>query len=99
METIVPAAMEDLFIGNYISIYLNGCASSSSVIVHMIHCEVEKTTLKAVKIRNDKGFLWIPKKALKTDKTTSFKLAHWFKPDYEQNRTIERMSEFGAISV
>lgn len=67
-------------VGNDISIAIGGAVAHSAVYSEMIHAKIVAVTEKAVKVQNENGWAWFPKKALQPKGTDWYRLAKWFKP-------------------
>ncbi|MEW6735001.1 MAG: hypothetical protein AB1489_27165 [Acidobacteriota bacterium] len=84
------------YIGKDMGIFLGGAVCHSAVAVRMLHGICDSETAKAIRLKLNKGFIWIPKKGLiKTNYDDIFKLAHWVNLDeriVERNQTISGVS-------
>ncbi len=83
--------------GTQISINVGGAVGHGVVAVEFIHGEIEAETPKAIKVRNDGGFVWFPKKAIVPAGTDWFKTASWFRPS--NPFFFERMVNVGGVSA
>lgn len=94
------------FIGKDISIFLSGAATNTAVCVRSIHGRCDTQTDKAIRIILDKGYLWIPIKALIEKKfavpngeDSYFRLAPWFTFTDQQDRIIEKNASISGVSI
>lgn len=102
---LIPMPNESVkeFEGKEISILLGGAVAHSAVVVRMLHGHCDTETEKAIKLQLDKGFLWLPKKALAVIKSNystdvSYRLAKWFKFSRQQDIIVERNESISGQS-
>jgi len=84
-------------VGNSISVNFGGAVAHSAVACSFVHGTIEAVTQKAIKVRNDKGFTWFPKSAIKPAGTDWFQVAKWFRPSNPV--FVERMMSHNGVSV
>jgi|ERR1051326_2776471 hypothetical protein len=99
-----PIEPNNDFLGKDISIFLSGAATNSAVCVKSIHGRCDEQTDKAIRVKLDKGFVWIPKKALIEKKIANgtdayFRLAKWFRFNESQDRIIEANFSISGQSI
>jgi len=85
--------------GQSISIFIGGAIAHSAIGTTFIHGSIDAITDKAIKVKNDNGSIWFPKKAIVKGGEHYVKVAKWFKFDYKNRYTVERMSNVGGISA
>ena len=89
----------DFYAGQQISIFLGGAISHSAIGTTFIHGSIDVVTEKAIKVKNENGSIWFPKRAIVKGGEHYVKLAKWFKFDYKSRYVVERMSNVGGISA
>lgn len=99
----VPNDSAKEFEGQHISILLGGAVAHGAVVIRMLHGNCELETEKAIKLQLDKGFLWIPKKALVVIKSSystdaCYKLAKWFDFSRQQQTIVEKNQSISGQS-
>ncbi len=91
------------FEGRDICIFLGGAVAHSAVVVRCLHGHCDIETEKAIKLQLNKGYVWIPKKALVPAKSIyqdpdSYKLAKWFNFSKQQFLIVEKNQSISGVS-
>ena len=90
----------DFYAGQQISIFLGGSIAHSAIGVTFIHGSIDAITVNAIKVKNENGSIWFPKKSIVKGGEHYVKLAKWFKFDYKRaGYIVEKMSNVGGISA
>lgn len=101
----IPFRAAELTEGQDLGVTVGMATAHCTIGLSMVHGRVGRATPKAVRIDNDKGQVWLPRRALVAGFTTPemaspvFDLARWFHPDARQARTIQRMEEHSVLSA